>query len=175
MPLDWLPKVSCFPYEPSGRAVCLFPIKNLTSESSPEMSIKVHLYCSRASLAYISKHFLTHCLINSTGSEPYYQVQLYRQPIFLWQCSVTISCPILWQYTQDHQLTRTEDDLGSLLQRFKSIVSGAYRFLACGKEEHYGKECVLKQTSHLVASKKQRTCVYIQAPSPMPFKPSSVQ
>jgi hypothetical protein len=49
-----------------------------------------------------------------------------------------------------------EDDSGSPLQRFKSMVSWVYGVLVCGEEEHFGRDCVVEQTSHLVASEKQR-------------------
>jgi hypothetical protein len=68
-----------------------------------------------------------------------------------------------------------EDDSGSPLQRFKSMVSWVYGFLVCGDEEHYGREHMVEQTPHFIASEKKRTCFYNQAPSPIPFKPSSIK
>jgi hypothetical protein len=36
------------------------------------------------------------------------------------------------------------------------MVRWVYGFSTCGEEEHYGREHVVEQTSHLIASEKQR-------------------
>jgi hypothetical protein len=55
------------------------------------------------------------------------------------------------------------------------MASWVYGFSARGEDENYGGECVLEQTSHLIASEKQRACFYDQGPSPISFIPSSIK